>query len=189
VKIDATSILGVKLIQPQPNVDERGFFVRTFSAEEFRTAGMDPSMWVQHNQSRSAVGTVRAIHFRTDGGESRLVRCARGAIFDVVVDLRPTSPTFGKWEGFRLDDETHQQLYIPPGCGHGFQALSAFADTCYQHSKNYTPESQGFLRWNDGDIAIEWPAPVTVVSDRDNTSPTLAQSYEHLSTWFTPRPE
>jgi dTDP-4-dehydrorhamnose 3,5-epimerase len=185
MQISSTLIDGAKLICPVPNVDDRGFFVRTFDSETYRSAGIDPTMWVQHNQSRSTIGTVRGIHFRTDGGEYRLVRCARGAIFDVVVDLRPESSTYGAWEGFVLDDEQHHQLLVPPGCGHGFQALSDVADTCYQHSKVYTPQSQGFLRWNDADIEIRWPAEVRLVADRDNSAPTFAELSSQFAQWFS----
>ena len=183
MEITDATIPGCKVITSTPVFDERGFFVRTMTADEFASAGIPIHAFVQHNQSRSARGTVRGIHFRTDG-EGRLVRCARGAMFDVVVDLRPDSPAFGRWEAFVLDDVAHRQLYIPPGCGHAFQAISDLVDTCYQHTLFYDAAAQGYVRWNDPTIGIAWPEPVRLVSARDDAAPLLRDTVIDLRRWF-----
>lgn len=184
MEIRDTSIAGCRLITSQPFVDERGFFLRTMMADEFAAAGIDPRTFVQHSQSRSSQGVVRGIHFRTDGGEARLVRCARGAMYDVVVDLRPHSPTFGRWESFLLDDVDHRQIFVPHGCGHAFQALTDWVDTCYLQSKRHEPGVDGCIRWNDPQIGIRWPAPARLMSKRDAASPFLADCLDDLTTWF-----
>ena len=120
------------LFRPSPYVDERGFFCRTFDADVMRAAGLDPATFIQDSQSRSARGVVRGLHTRRGDGEAKLVRCSYGAIFDVVVDLRPASPTRGHWESFELRDEEQATPYVPPGCAHGFQALTDPADVAYK---------------------------------------------------------
>ena len=120
------------LFRPVPHKDERGFFCRTFDADVVRAVGLDPAAFVQHSLSRSVRGVVRGLHVRRGNGEAKLVRCSYGAIFDVIVDLRPASPTYRNWESFELRDDEQITLYVPVGCAHGFQALTDPADVSYQ---------------------------------------------------------
>ena len=130
--VQVPQIAGVKLFRPDPQVDARGFFCRTFDAEIIRAAGIDPNGFVQDSLSRSNLGVVRGLHVRGGDGEAKLVRCSYGTIFDVVIDLRPSSPTFRNWVSFELKDEEQISLYIPVGCAHGFQALTNTADVSYR---------------------------------------------------------
>jgi dTDP-4-dehydrorhamnose 3,5-epimerase len=130
---------GALLLRPSPHTDDRGFFCRTFDADVLRSAGLDPAAFVQHSLSRSARGVVRGLHVRREDGEAKLVRCSYGAIFDVVVDLRPASPTRGNWESFDLRDDEQTTLYVPAGCAHGFQALTDTADVSYMIDRAHEP--------------------------------------------------
>lgn len=136
--------------------------------------------FVQHNHSRSAKGTLRGLHFQTAPGQAKLVRCPRGRIFDVAVDLRRGSPTFGQWEGQVLDDETHRQLYVPVGFGHGFAVLSEEADVTYQLSSLYDPATESGIAWNDPDVGVEWPVDNPLLSERDKQAPRLAEIADTL---------
>jgi dTDP-4-dehydrorhamnose 3,5-epimerase len=167
VQVRETPIPGVLLFEPTPHRDERGFFSRTFDADAAREAGVDPTAFLQDSQSRTVGGGLRGLHGRIGHGEAKLVRCARGAIFDVVVDARPGSPARGRWAGFRLDDERMQSLYIPRGCLHGFQALTDPADTCYRIDAAHDPAEDVTVRFDDPDLAIDWPLPVAVMSAKD----------------------
>jgi dTDP-4-dehydrorhamnose 3,5-epimerase len=179
-----TSVPGLLTISPKPIHDDRGWFMRTFAAEELAGYGIDHTALVEANQSRSHRGVVRGLHTRADTREAKLVRVARGRIYDVVVDLRPTSPAFGSWLGFELDDESHQQLYIPGGCAHGFQALSDVADVCYQVSAAYDPSLDAAVAWDDPDIGVRWPLADATVSARDRQAPSLAEIRPRLDEWF-----
>jgi dTDP-4-dehydrorhamnose 3,5-epimerase len=130
---------------------------------------------VQDNHSRSNKGVLRGIHFQTRPGQAKLVRCARGEIFDVAVDLRRGSPTFGQWEGHRLDDCLHRQIYIPVGFGHGFCVLSEEADVAYQLSTYFDPGTESGIAWDDPDVGIEWPVAEPLLSGRDRSAPRLAE--------------
>ena len=132
-------IAGALLFRPVPHRDERGFFCRTFDADVVRAAGLDPAAFVQHSLSRSVRGVVRGLHVRRGNGEAKLVRCSYGAIFDVIVDLRPASPTYRNWESFELRDDEQVTLYVPAGCAHGFQALTDPADVSYQIDQRTRP--------------------------------------------------
>lgn len=167
-------IAGVVVFTPTPHRDDRGFFSRTFDAAAARAAGIDPGSFVQDSLSRSAVGVVRGLHVRSGAGESKLVRCSYGAIFDVVVDVRPDSPTFGVWESFELTGENQTSVYIPAGCAHGFQALTDPADITYRIDREHDPAEDVTIAYNDPDIGITWPIPVTIMSDRDRTAPPLS---------------
>ncbi|MGH3048585.1 MAG: dTDP-4-dehydrorhamnose 3,5-epimerase, partial [Gaiellaceae bacterium] len=145
---------GAKLIRPRVHGDERGFFLESFRADVLAAAGIGAA-FVQDNQSRSRHGIVRGMHFQP--GQAKLVRCARGAIFDVIVDIRVGSPSFGAWEGYELDDETHQQLLVPDGFAHGFCVLSAVADVTYKVTSYYDPSLEGGFRFDDPAVGIEWP--------------------------------
>jgi dTDP-4-dehydrorhamnose 3,5-epimerase len=167
MRVETVSITGVMIFVPEPNHDARGLFTRTFDAEVAIEYGLDPAAFLQDSQSRSRAGVVRGLHGRSGRGEAKLVRCARGAIHDVVVDTRPSSPTFGAHESFRLDDVDFWHLYIPPGLLHGFQALTEFADVCYRINRRHDPAEDIAVRYDDADLSIWWPLPVSTVSARD----------------------
>jgi dTDP-4-dehydrorhamnose 3,5-epimerase len=167
-------IEGALLFRPSPHIDARGFFCRTYDAEVLRAAGLDPGAFIQHSQSRSVRGVVRGLHVRRGDGEAKLVRCSYGAIFDVVVDLRPGSPTYRNWESFELRDDEQVSLYVPAGCAHGFQALTEMADVSYMIDRAHDPSEDVSIAFDDPDLAIPWPLPVTVMSRRDRLAPPLA---------------
>ena len=167
-----TEIEGVALVEPTVHGDERGFFVETFRANEMAKLGIEVE-FVQENQSRSAARVLRGIHVQR--GQTKLVRCSRGRIFDVAVDLRPDSPTYRRWEGYELDDVDHRQLFIPEGFGHGFCVISEEADVLYRVSSYYDPELESGIAWDDPEIAVDWPVRDPVLSDRDRSLPRLAE--------------
>ena len=179
-----TSLPGLVVIEPEPITDERGFFVRILSADRFEEAGIDHSRFVQENHSRSRRRTIRGLHFRAGTGEAKMVRCSSGEIFDVVVDVRPSSPTFGRWERFTLDDRRHLQLLIPPGIAHGFQAVSEVADVHYRHDRFYEPALDVAVSWDDPELAIEWPLSDPILSERDRSAPRLHELQPRLEGWF-----
>ncbi|MGN6275461.1 MAG: dTDP-4-dehydrorhamnose 3,5-epimerase [Solirubrobacterales bacterium] len=174
-----TKLDGVALIEPQVHGDERGFFVETFSREGWRELGVEVE-FVQHNHSRSSRGTLRGIHFQTEPGQAKLLRCVRGEILDVAVDLRRDSPTYGQWEAHVLDDLKHRQLFVPVGFGHGFAVLSDAADVAYQVSSYYDPSTEAGIRWDDPDVGIDWGVETPLLSERDKTAPTLAEIADDL---------
>jgi dTDP-4-dehydrorhamnose 3,5-epimerase len=178
-RIIETKIEGLVALEPEVHGDERGFLVETFSAEPWRAAGVDCD-FVQHNHSRSRRNTLRGLHFQTSPGQAKLVRCARGVIFDVAVDLRRDSPTFGRWEGHLLDDQTHRQLFVPVGFAHGFCVLSDYADVTYLISSPYDPATEAGIRWNDPDVGVEWPVTDPLLSERDTVAPTLSEIRDEL---------
>ena len=174
-------VTGALLFQPTPHVDERGFFSRTFDADVAREAGLDPCGFVQDSLSRSARGVVRGLHLRGGAGEAKLVRCSYGAIFDVIIDLRPASPTYRKWESFDLRDTEQVSLYIPAGCAHGFQALTEPADVSYRIDRAHDPAEDISIIFNDPDLAIPWPLPVSAMSPRDRAALPLAAALKQVS--------
>lgn len=180
----ATSLEGVLLVKPSPVIDDRGFFVRTMSADVLQAAGIDPRSFVQENQSRSRRGTLRGLHMRKHLSEAKLTRCARGRVFEIVVDLRLWSSTFGRWEQFWLDDESHHQVYVPPGCAHGFQVVSDWADICYKHDAYYAPELDAALAWDDPELSLPWPLRDPILSERDQRAPSMAEIRHHFSEWY-----
>jgi dTDP-4-dehydrorhamnose 3,5-epimerase len=182
--VEKTAIPGLLTIQPKPIIDDRGWFMRTFAAAELAGYGIDHTELVEANHSRSHRGVIRGLHTRMDTREAKLIRVPRGQIFDVVVDLRPTSPAFGSWLSFELDDESHRQLYIPGGCAHGFQVRSDLADVCYQVSAAYDPALDAAVAWDDPDIGVRWPLPDPTVSTRDRAAPRLAEIRDRLDEWF-----
>jgi dTDP-4-dehydrorhamnose 3,5-epimerase len=167
-----TEIDGIVLVEPTVHSDERGFFVETFRANEMAELGISVD-FVQENHSHSPTKVLRGIHLQR--GQAKLVRCARGRIFDVAVDLRPDSPTYKRWEGYELDDVDHRQLFIPDGFGHGFCVLSKSADVLYRVSSYYDPELESGVAWDDPEIAVDWPVSEPVLSDRDRSAPPLAE--------------
>ncbi len=167
-------ITGALLFTPTPHVDERGFFSRTFDAEIARSAGLDPAAFVQDSLSRSARGVVRGLHLRRGKGEAKLVRCSYGAVFDVIVDLRPGSPTYRTWASFELRDAEQVSLYVPAGCAHGFQALTGPADVAYRIDRAHDPAEDVSIAFDDPELAIPWPLPAALMSPRDRAAPPLA---------------
>ena len=175
-----TRLDGLVLLEPTVHGDARGFFVETFRADVAREHGI-PTEFVQDNHSRSRQGTLRGIHFQTHPGQGKLVRAARGRVFDVVVDLRRDSATFGEWEGVELDDETGRMLWIPVGFGHGFLVLSEVADFVYKCTNYYDPATEAGIRFDDPSVGIEWPSEVELLySERDRVAPTLAEVADTL---------
>ncbi|HEV3001493.1 MAG TPA: dTDP-4-dehydrorhamnose 3,5-epimerase [Solirubrobacteraceae bacterium] len=171
-----TRIEGVGLIQPKVLGDERGFFVETYRRNEFAELGL-PDEMVQDNHSRSKRGIVRGMHFQIGEGTAKLVRCGRGHIVDVVVDIRKGSPTYGEWEAFDLTDENGRMVYCPIGFAHGFCVVSEIADVFYKQSNYYYDERERGIRYDDPDVGIEWPIPAAelVPSERDSRAPTLRE--------------
>jgi dTDP-4-dehydrorhamnose 3,5-epimerase len=169
-----TRLDGLVLLEPTVHGDERGFLLESFSAKDWAEAGVDVE-FVQDNHSRSGAGILRGLHFQTSPGQAKLVRCVRGRIWDVAVDLRRESKTFGEWEGYELDDASHRQLFVPVGFAHGFCVLSEVADVHYKVSSYYDPETEAGIAWNDPDVAVAWPLTEPLVSERDESAPHLAQ--------------
>ena len=174
-------ITGAMLFRPTPHADERGFFCRTFDAEATRAAGIDPAAFAQDSLSRSRRGVVRGMHVRRGKGEAKLVRCSYGAIFDVVVDLRPGSATYLNLESFELRDTEQVTLYVPAGCAHGFQALTEPADVSYRIDRPHDPAEDVSIAFDDPELAIPWPLPVTTMSRRDSAADPLATALKRLS--------
>lgn len=175
MRVDTVArIAGALLFVPTPHTDTRGFFCRTFDADVARAAGLDPSLFGQDSVSRSSCGVVRGLHVRRGDGEAKLVRCSYGAIFDVVVDLRPSSPTYRNWASFELRGETQVSLYVPRGCAHGFQALTEPADVAYRIDRPHDPTEDVSIAFDDPELAIPWPLAVTSMSQRDREAPPLS---------------
>jgi dTDP-4-dehydrorhamnose 3,5-epimerase len=174
-----TKLDGVVLIEPVVHGDERGFMLESYTREAWRGLGVEVD-FVQHNHSRSSRGTLRGIHFQTEPGQAKLVRCARGEILDVAVDLRRGSPTYGQWEGHVLDDVKHRQLFVPVGFGHGFAVLSDVADVAYQVSSYYDPETEAGIAWDDPDVAVDWQVTDPLLSERDKNAPSLRELADSL---------
>ncbi|MGA5438095.1 dTDP-4-dehydrorhamnose 3,5-epimerase [Streptomyces griseoincarnatus] len=172
---EVPAIAGAFLFEPTPFTDERGFFWRTFDADLARSVGIDPDAFVQDSLSRSVRGVVRGMHLRSGKGEAKLVRCSYGRIFDVVVDLRPGSPTYMRRATFELSGDTQATLYVPAGCAHGFQALTDTADTSYRIDREHDPSQDVTIAFDDPELAVPWPLPVTVTSERDRKAPGLAE--------------
>jgi dTDP-4-dehydrorhamnose 3,5-epimerase len=173
-----TTLAGPWLLAPTVHGDERGFFLESYRRSALAELGIEGE-FVQDNHSRSCQGVVRGMHFQP--GQAKLVRCVRGAILDVIVDIRPGSPQFGEWEGFRLDDAEHHQLYVPDGFAHGFCVLSKLADVTYKVSAYYDPAAESGFSYADPDVAIDWPDPERLIgSERDRGAPTLAQRRDSL---------
>ena len=168
-----TSIEGLAIIEPAVYGDERGYFMETYNYRDFAAAGFDMT-FVQDNQSRSKKGVLRGLHYQKKNPQGKLVRVISGEVFDVAVDLRKGSLTFGKWFGVTLSEENKNQLYIPEGFAHGFLVLSETAEFVYKCTRFYDPEDEGGLLWNDPEIGIEWPEMKYItLNDRDKNNPLL----------------
>ena len=170
-----TTLKDAWVIEVEPARDERGFFARTFCVDEFSAHGLETS-FPQHSISVSARrGTFRGMHFqREPHGEVKLVRCVAGKIWDVIIDLRPDSPTFRRWQSFELAAENRCQLYVPRGFAHGFQTLTDNVEVSYLISKPHVPQAANGIRYDDAAFQVEWPLPVTVISDRDRSWPAFS---------------
>ena len=174
-----TRLEGPILVQPAVHGDDRGFFLETYRASSSAELGIHDE-FVQDNHSRSARGVVRGLHFQVGEGQAKLVQCTRGAVFDVLVDLRRGSPSYGDWEGFELDDRNHLQLYVPVGFAHGFCVTSEVTDVTYKCSAYYDPAAERAIRYDDPDIAIRWPLEELFPSERDARAPLLREIEEEL---------
>jgi dTDP-4-dehydrorhamnose 3,5-epimerase len=177
MKFSKTSLAGLWVIDLELREDERGFLARTFCENEFSANGLN-TRWPQCNLTLTKNrGMIRGMHFQlSPRAEIKLVRCAAGAIFDVAVDVRPNSPTFGKWEGFELNSQNRRILYIPGGFAHGFQCLSDNSEVFYQMSEFFFADLSRGVRWNDPTVAIKWPLPDPTLSERDKNLPLLADA-------------
>tara|TARA_R110002111_G_scaffold53722_2_gene93237 strand:- start:1591 stop:2142 length:552 start_codon:yes stop_codon:yes gene_type:complete len=174
MKFNETNLVGVVVIETNVLNDARGFFHETYREKEFREAGI-PDKFVQHNHSRSTKGTLRGLHYQLTQPQGKLVRVSHGEVFDVAVDVRKDSPSFGEWHGVILSGENLRMMYIPAGFAHGFVVLSEVADFLYMCTDYYHPQSEQGILWNDPEIGIEWPASNVTLSDKDKNNPTLAE--------------
>lgn len=164
----------VLVVEPERYEDERGFFLETFQRSRYATIGINEE-FVQDNHSRSRRGVLRGLHFQHPAPQGKLMRVVRGRIFDVAVDIRQQSPTFGRWFGAYLDDIEHCQIWVPPNFAHGFITMSETADVCYKCTDYYRPEAEHVLRWDDPSLGIEWPLEEPVLSKRDAQAATLQE--------------
>jgi dTDP-4-dehydrorhamnose 3,5-epimerase len=170
------SIPDVILVEPTVFDDSRGFFLESYHAERFAASGISCS-FVQDNHSRSTRDTLRGLHFQRLPGQAKLVRCVRGRIWDVAVDIRPTSPSFGQWVAQELSEDNKRMLYVPVGFAHGFAVLSETADVLYKCSHYYVAETEAGLAWDDPEVAVPWPVQHPLLSGRDQSNPTLRQLF------------
>jgi dTDP-4-dehydrorhamnose 3,5-epimerase len=170
--IVTTALDGVMVLKPRVIEDRRGFFLESYSAKAFHKLGVDVQ-FVQDNHSRSVRGTLRGLHFQSSPGQGKLIRVATGRIFDVAVDLRHGSPTFGQWFGHELSADNFLQMYVPVGFAHGFCVLSDWADVLYKCTSFYDPHTERGLAWNDPAVGVEWPIQDPILSDRDLSAPLL----------------
>jgi dTDP-4-dehydrorhamnose 3,5-epimerase len=180
MKVSATELAGVKLIEPKVFGDDRGFFMESWNARTFAEAGIDAA-FVQDNHSRSRKGVLRGLHYQIEHAQGKLVRCVTGEVFDVVVDLRRSSPTFGRTTALTLSAQNQRMLWVPPGFAHGFLVLSEYADFLYKTTDYWYPEHERTLLWNDAALAIAWPlagAPTLTAKDAAGTPLAAAQAYD-----------
>ena len=169
-----TKLSGCVIIQPKVFGDERGFFLETFQADKYADLAGINLPFVQDNHSRSSKGVLRGLHFQKTKPQGKLVRVVSGAVYDVAVDIRQSSPTFGQWEGVILSEENKTQFWVPPGFAHGFAVLSDTADFEYKCTDYYDPSDEGSILWNDPSLNISWPIDNPILSDKDSSAPRLA---------------
>ena len=182
MKVTATAIADVLIIEPKVFCDSRGFFLESFNQRYFNAATGTDFNFVQDNHSRSRKGVLRGLHYQVGCPQGKLVRVTRGAIFDVAVDLRINSPTFGHWDAHELSAQNHQQKWIPPGCAHGFLVMSNCADVLYKTTGYYSPGQERCLRWDDPALAIAWPlSGLPLLSAKDQAGLDLRFSETFLS--------
>jgi dTDP-4-dehydrorhamnose 3,5-epimerase len=180
-----TPIAGLKMIEPQVFVDERGYFLETFNAEKFAAAGL-PTNWVQDNHSHSVHGVLRGLHYQLRRPQGKLVRVVQGEVFDVAVDIRRGSPTFGQWFGTLLSATNYAMLLLPPGLAHGFCVISPTADVLYKCTDVYVPNDDRGVLWSDPALSIEWPVDEPVLSPKDQRLPRFDPDSDDLPT-FVPQ--
>jgi len=173
MNISETAIPDVLLIEPKVFGDARGFFLETYNKERYAAAGFPDVVFVQDNHSRSQQGVLRGLHFQINHPQGKLVQVVTGSVFDVAVDVRPNSPTFGQWVGYELSEENHRQLWVPPGMAHGFCVLSETADFVYKCTDIYRPDDEGGVLWDDPDLNIDWGMDTPLVSEKDKVLPLL----------------
>lgn len=175
MKVIETELPGVVIIEPKVFGDHRGFFLETFSAERYREEAGISLPFVQDNLSRSQRGVLRGLHFQKTKPQGKLVSVTRGAVYDVAVDINPSSATFGQYVGVELSEDNHRQLYVPPGYAHGFCVLSDVADFSYKCTDYYHPEDEGGIAWDCPKVAIDWPIAEPQLSDKDKAYPGLEE--------------
>jgi dTDP-4-dehydrorhamnose 3,5-epimerase len=185
MKVTSLELEGLKLVELDVHGDARGFFVERFNETRFREHGL-PTRFVQDNHSRSAPGVLRGLHFQTNPAQGKLVGVTRGRIFDVAVDLRPGSPSFGRHVSMELSELNGRLLWVPPGFAHGFRVLEGPADVLYKVDALYTPAAEGGITWNDPELAIAWPAGEPVVSARDSGLAPFADYRRNPPEWNPP---
>lgn len=177
MRVTPTEIADLKIIEPDCYADERGFFMESFSARRYAEQAGITATFVQDNHSRSCGGVLRGLHFQLGHAQGKLVRVVVGEIFDVGVDLRRSSPTFGAWAGVRLSAENRRQLWLPPGFAHGFLVLSDVAEVLYKASDYYSPGDEHCLKWDDPDVAVAWPlmGKPPIISEKDQAGESLTR--------------
>jgi dTDP-4-dehydrorhamnose 3,5-epimerase len=179
MQVEELPLAGLKLIRPKIFGDSRGFFIETFNTVRYEAAGISHT-FAQDNHSRSVKNTLRGLHYQSHPGQAKLIRVASGRIFDVAVDIRPDSPTFGRWYGAYLDATEHTQLYIPIGFAHGFCVMSDFSDVLYKASNVYDAKTECGFAWNDPDVGVVWPVTEPILSARDVQAESFATLQKRL---------
>lgn len=179
MQIEKTPLDGLLIVHPKVFNDNRGFFFESYNAEEFKKLGIDVP-WVQDNHARSVRDTVRGLHFQRGRGQDKLIRCIRGSVWDVAVDIRPDSPTLGQWFGLELTEENKTMLFVPVGFAHGYAVLSDEAEVVYKCSNVYDAKLESGFRWNDPQVGVRWPVEEPILSQRDLTSPSFAECIASL---------
>ena len=174
IKVKSTSLEGFLIVEPNCYKDDRGFFLETYQEDIYKAAGITDK-FVQDNQSRSIKGVIRGMHFQVNRPQAQIVTIMRGLVFDVGVDLRQNSPTFGRWHGVELSDVGQRQVYMAPGIAHGFCVLSDLADLHYKVSRFYDPDDECGMAWNDSEVNIDWPLITPLIHQRDTTYQSLSQ--------------
>ena len=182
MRVVSTGLPGVVVIEPEVFVDGRGFFLETYHGERYRQHGIE-GPFVQDNHSRSVAGTVRGLHLQVRRPQGKLIRVIEGEVYDVAVDVRRGSPTFGRWVGVTLTADNFRQVYVPPGFAHGFAVVSPIAQVEYKCTDLYDPASEIGVAWNDAALAIAWPVREPLLSPRDRSHPTLEDLTDQLPEW------
>lgn len=174
MNVEPLKLRGLFRLTPRVFEDDRGFFYESYRESVLKEAGLN-THWVQDNHARSRKGTVRGLHFTRGEGQIKLIRCTRGAVWDVAVDIRPDSPTLGQWEAVELSEANRAMLYVPVGFAHGYAALSEAAECQYKCSTEYQPDLDAGILWNDPDIGVEWPVETPILSEKDRKAPPLRE--------------
>ena len=180
MKVEKGPLEGLLIIEPEVFEDSRGFFFESFNADRFKEHGIDLE-WTQDNHVRSCRNTVRGLHFQRGRGQDKLIRCVRGRVWDVAVDIRPDSPTLGQWFGIELTEENMKMFLAPVGFAHGYAVLSDVAECLYKCSKVYDGKLEDGFRWNDPDVGVQWPVTDPILSERDLSSPSFKECMKSLA--------